>query len=73
MDTTVKSAFNVNINEHTIVKLLKCGYRLYSFDTSKSNKSSVNAYLFIFTVKDNKSCFSRREIEGADRARDLQG
>ena len=43
------------------------------FDTAKSNKSPFKTYLFLSAVKDNKSDFSRREIEGADRARDLQG
>ena len=39
---------------------------MYYFDTNKSNKYPVNAYSFIPTIKDNKSCFSRREIEGSD-------
>ena len=45
---------------------------MYSFGTDKSNKSPVEAYLFLSTVKCNKSHFSRREIEGEDRDRDLQ-
>ena len=73
MDTTVKSTFNAHINDHIIVKFLKCGHRLNYFDTDKSNKSPVNAYSFLSTVKDNKSYFSRHEIEGADRAPDLHG
>ena len=71
MDTTVKSTFNAHINDHIIVKFLKCGHRLNYFDTDKSNKSPVNTYSFLSTVKDNKSCFSRHEIKGADRAPDL--
>ena len=51
MDTTVKSTFNAHINDHIIVKFLKCGHRLNYFDTDKSNKSPVNAYSFLSTVK----------------------
>ena len=58
MDTTVKSAFNVQINYHTIVKFLKYGLGMYYFDTAKSNKSPVNAYSFLSIIKDNKSYFS---------------
>ena len=45
---------------------------MYYFDTTISNKYSVNTYSLLSTVKDKKSYVSRREIEGADRARDLQ-
>ena len=73
MDTTVELESNVHINDLTIIKFLKCGTGLYYFDTSKSNKPPVNYYSFLSTVKDKKSYFSRCEIEGADRARNLQG
>ena len=73
MDTTVESTFNVHINDHIIVKFLKCGHRLNYFDTDKSNKSPVNAYSFLSTVKDNKLYFCSCEIEGADIYCDLQG
>ena len=73
MDTTVKSEFNVLLNDHTIVKFLKCRPGMYYFDTTKSVKSPFNAYSFFSTVKDNKSYFIRHEIEIADRVRDLQG
>ena len=73
MDTTVESSSNVHINDHTIIKFLKCGSGLYYFDTAKSNKYQVNYYSFISNVKDNKSYFSRREIEGSDISDDLKG
>ena len=47
MDITVESELNVIINDHTIFKFLKCGSGLYYFDTAKSNKYPVNAYLFL--------------------------
>ena len=73
METTVESAFNIHINDHTIVILLKFGPELHYFDTAESNKSPAKSYSVLSTIKDNKSYFSWHEIEGADRARDLQG
>ena len=72
MDTTSESTFNVHINDHTVIKKLKYGPGMYYFDTDNSNKCPVNAYWFISTIIYNKSCFSRQEIEGVDRAHDLQ-
>ena len=46
---------------------------MYYFDTAESNKSPVNAYSFLSTVKDDKSYFSRYENEGSDRYRDPEG
>ena len=46
---------------------------MYYFDTAESNKSPVNAYAFLSTVKDDKSSFSRYENEGSDRYRDPEG
>ena len=54
MDTTFKSEFRVHINDHKIVKFLKCGPGLYDFDTAKFNKYPFNDYSFLSTVKDNK-------------------
>ena len=73
MDTTFKSTFNIHIDNHTFVNFLKCGPGLYYFDTTNFNKSLVKAYSFLSTITDKKSCFCRREIEGVDRACDLQG
>ena len=46
---------------------------MYYFDTNRYNQVPVNAYYFLSTIKYNKSYFSQNEIEGADRALDLQG
>ena len=73
MDITVESAFNVYINNQTILKFLKCGPGLYYFDTDKSNKYPGNNYSFLSTVKDNESHLIRIELERADRALDPQG
>ena len=72
MDTTVKSAFNVHIEDHTIVKFLKCGPGLYYFDAAKSDKPPVKSSSFISTVKEKTLYFSWNEIEGLDRACYLQ-
>ena len=72
MDTTVKSAFNVHINDHTVVKFLKYGTVMYYFDTTKSNKYPVNAYSFLSTVKDKNHILFGVKFERLDRDHDLQ-
>ena len=52
---------------------MKGGPELYYFDTTKSNKSPFNAYSLLSTIKDNTSCFSQCENEGADRDHDPKG
>ena len=37
-----------------------------------TDKKIITPYCFLSTVKENKKYFTRNEIEGADRARDLQ-
>ena len=73
MDTTFKSAFNVHNNYHKTVKFLNFRPGIYYVDTAKYNKPPVNAYSFFSTTQENKSYFSRREIEGSDRACNLKG
>jgi len=55
----------------------KCGHGLYFLDTTKTTPNNTNGtvidYSFFSTVASNKEYFSRREIEGADTARLLQG
>jgi hypothetical protein len=49
---------------------------LFYFDTAapktpNSTSIDINAYLFLNSVEQNKETYTRREIEGADRAREL--
>ena len=79
MDTNIARAINLHINGTTI-HFRECADGLYYYDTSDSNSSNhsnampVTPYStsFVQTVTANKSLYSRRDIQGADRARELQ-
>ena len=73
MDNTAKSSFNIHVNDHTVVKFLKYGPWPYYLDTAKSKKSTVDAYSFLYTFKDDKSYVGQCKIKGADRDREIQG
>ena len=75
MDTTQERSMLVHVSNDTIIKFSECGNGLYYFDTStirNTNKNNVTEYSFLSTVKENKTYFHKREIEGADNARILQ-
>ena len=46
---------------------------LYYYDATKnkSSKATVSDYIFLSTVRNNKESFTRRELEGAEKARRL--
>jgi len=71
MNTDKEPVMVVHLNANVSHKFIKCGSGLYYLDTSQVEQP-IDDYLFLSTVKSNKSYFSRREISGADRARDLQ-
>jgi hypothetical protein len=60
MDTSVEATMNVHRKDGSIMQFKEYHSGLYYFD-----------YLFLNTVADNQSMYTRREIEGADRARAL--
>ena len=76
MDTSIDRAMTVHINEHTLLRFQECSDGLYYLDTStiapKDNNVPVISYCNLQTVNSNKKYFSRREVQGADRARSLQ-
>ena len=52
----------------------ECVDGLYYWDTSSTKpKSSFSHYSFINTVAENKSQYTKKDVEGAKRARDIQG
>jgi hypothetical protein len=60
----------------SIMKFNEYKSGLYYFDTAapktpNSTSLDVNNYLFLNTVEQNKQAYTRREIEGADRPREL--
>ena len=75
MDTSVEAAMHVHRKDGSIMTFTEFQSGLYFFDTTATytpNTYSQNSnYLFLSTVADNKSRYTRCEIEGADRARSL--
>ena len=75
MDTAIEPAICVHRPNGSIMKFVEFTTGLYYYDTTKVQDNSSNTmlsdYSFVLTVEGNKSRFHRREIEGADRARDL--
>jgi hypothetical protein len=76
MDTSVEAAMSVHRVDGSIMKFREFKSGLYYYDVNGSkpdpNFSSTTAhYLFLSTVAANKTSFTNREIEGADKARAL--
>jgi hypothetical protein len=73
MDTAEETALFVHQLDGSIMKFVEHDSGLYIFDPNDDNESSTNVstYTMLSTVAKQKSMFSRREIEAADRARAL--
>jgi hypothetical protein len=76
MDTSVEPAMSVHQRDGSIMKFNEYKSNFYYSDTAapktpNSTSFDVNAYLFLNTIEQNKQACTRREIEGADRAREL--
>ncbi len=76
MDTSVEPAMSVHRRDGSIMKFNEYKSGLYYFDTAAPTSPNytsfdVNVYSFLHTVEQNKQAYTRREIEGADRAREL--
>jgi hypothetical protein len=72
MDTAEEPTMMVHLSDDLILKFTQCGSGLYFYDI-KEISANVNSYSFLSTVRSNKDYFNRKEIEGADKARLLQG
>jgi hypothetical protein len=72
MDTAVEAAFFVHKSDGSLMKFVEFHSGLYYHDTtikpSPKTSPSVTAYTLVNTVAKNKAMFTRREIEGADKA-----
>ena len=70
-DSEKKNAFKVEVSDTLTITFEGFGSRLYFFNLN----TPVTAYPFslLNTVKENKQFFSRREVEGAEAAREQQG
>ncbi len=76
MDTAQEAAMVVHRKDGSMMKFKEFRSGLYYYDPKEpappnSTKSSVSDYCLIQTVDNNKRMFHRREVEGADRAREL--
>ena len=72
MDTSQERAMLLHHGDK-VFKFIECIDGLYYLDTNLKSKSTVSNYSFINTVEGNKSQFTKRDIAGADRAREIQG
>ena len=73
MDTDIDRAIQLHYRNETL-SFRECIDGLYYWDSSSKTKLPVTNYSTSFaqTVTNNKTYYSRREIQGADRARALQ-
>ena len=74
MDTSNEAAFFVHRNDGTTLKFKEFTSGLYFYnalDNSNVSNASDSAYCMVQTVSSNKLMFHRREVEGADKAREL--
>ena len=75
MDTQVEAAIIVHKKDGGTMKFIEFDTGLYYYDRVRSsnndNKSNVNDYCFVETVANNKTMFTIRQIQAADKARKL--
>jgi Reverse transcriptase (RNA-dependent DNA polymerase)/Zinc knuckle len=74
MDSAITPSFQVHKLDGTTMVFNEFRSGLYYHDTAKisaNTNSTINAYTLLNTVANNKALFTRREIEGADKARTL--
>jgi hypothetical protein len=76
MDTSVEASMDVHRCNGSIMKFCEYKSGLYYYDTGQpaahNNHSSSHCnYLFLNTIAENKTTYTRCKIEGADKARAL--
>ena len=73
MDTNVEPAIVVHRKDGTEMKFLEYKSELYYYEVLVAKTDKLNTfvtdYCFVTTVAGNKKMFTRREVEGANRAR----
>ena len=82
MDSSIELAIIVCVGSDKLIKFKQCANGLYFCDTAlpsdhmveaNHNKENISSYSLLTNVSHNKKFFTKREIEAANRARDLQG
>ena len=73
LDTATEAVFLVHLSNGTALCFVEHTNGLYSLLPSANppTKTTCNNYSCVSTVADNRAIFTRRELEGADRARQL--
>ena len=73
MDTAQEAVIIVHCKNRSLMKFMEFKNGLYFYDIPKRNntKAHVSDYSFVTTVENNKSIFTCREIQGADKARNF--
>ena len=75
MDSDVENALLLHRKDGSIMKFSEMSSGLYYYDATRKRNSNSNEsltnYTFLNTVHNNKKNFTRREIQGADNAREL--
>jgi hypothetical protein len=69
-DSASKNAFKVEVSDSVTITFEGFGSGLYLFNLNTPTTYPIS---LLNTVKENKQFFSRREIEGAEAAREQQG
>jgi hypothetical protein len=68
-NTPRENTIVVHLEEGKTIKFKEIGFGLYLFDNKGvNNKSSISGYSFLTLVRANKTNFTRRELQGADKA-----
>ena len=73
LDTAVEATILVHLQDGTVLRFVEHTNGLYLLlpSTNPSTKSPCHNYSCVSTVAENRAVFTRRELEGADQARDL--
>ncbi len=78
MGTSIEAAMSVHRKDGSIMKFREYTSGLYYYEVPDHSTAAPHPtnnkqddYLFLLTVAGNKASFTRREIEGADKARAL--
>ena len=74
MDTATEKAIVIHRANGTKMKFVESNSGLFYFETNNNGKTkqSVTDYTLVQTVEENKSHYSRCNIEGADKSREIQ-
>ena len=73
LDTTTETAFLVHLPDNTVLRFVEYTNGLYLLvpSVNPTTKLPIHSYSCVSTVVDNCAVFTCRELEGADRARQL--